>query len=203
VFNKPNYFFNKLVQITENITAAAAAFKEELTNFKSSEQLAAKMEEFEHAGDQHTHEIIQKLNATYMTPIEREDILEIATRLDDIVDGMEAAAMRFDMFQIHAVDQYILDFASNIEECAEQLEQAMKSLQHKKMREIRQYAVRINELENIGDKLMRDSVKSLFLHTTDPIEIIKYKEIYMILEGVSDSCEDVADILESIVMTNA
>jgi uncharacterized protein len=203
VFKKQNQFFDLLVQITENISAASAAFKEGLKNYTSGEKLAATIKVYEDEGDEKTHQIIRALNATYMTPIEREDILALATKLDDILDGMEAAANRFDMFHIQSVDNFMIDFAKNIQDCAEQLEFALKSLQRKKLLEIRQYTVRLNELENVGDKLMRDSIKSLFARTTDPVEIIKLKEVYEILEGVSDSCEDVADILESVVMTNA
>jgi predicted phosphate transport protein (TIGR00153 family) len=203
VFKKQNQFFDLLVQITENISAASAAFKEGLKNYTSGEKLAASIKVYEDEGDEKTHQIIRALNATYMTPIEREDILALATKLDDILDGMEAAANRFDMFHIQSVDNFMVEFAKNIQDCAEQLEYAMKSLQRKKLLEIRQYTVRLNELENVGDKLMRDSIKSLFARTNDPVEIIKLKEVYEILEGVSDSCEDVADILESVVMTNA
>jgi uncharacterized protein len=203
VFKKQNQFFDLLVQITENISAASAAFKEGLENYTSGEKLAASIKVYEDAGDDKTHQIIRALNATYMTPIEREDILALATKLDDILDGMEAAANRFDMFHIQSVDNFMIDFSKNIQDCVEQLEYAMKSLQKKKLLEIRQYTVRLNELENVGDKLLRDSIKSLFARTTDPVEIIKLKEVYEILEGISDSCEDVADILESVVMTNA
>ncbi|GIM44692.1 hypothetical protein DNHGIG_02410 [Collibacillus ludicampi] len=203
MFKKQNQFFDLLVQITENISAASAAFKEGLKNYTSGEKLAASIKVYEDEGDEKTHQIIRALNATYMTPIEREDILALATKLDDILDGMEAAANRFDMFHIQSVDNFMVEFAKNIQDCAEQLEYAMKSLQRKKLLEIRQYTVRLNELENVGDKLMRDSIKSLFARTNDPVEIIKLKEVYEILEGVSDSCEDVADILESVVMTNA
>lgn len=203
MFKKQNQFFDLLVQITENISAAAAAFKEGLKNYKDGERFAAIIKVYEDAGDEKTHQIIRALNATYMTPIDREDILALATKLDDILDGMEAASNRFDMFHIQSVDNFMLDFATNVEECSEQLKYALKSLQRKKLQEIRQYTVRINELENVGDRLMRDSIKSLFARTTDPVEIIKLKEVYEILESISDSCEDVADILESVVMTNA
>ncbi|MFC4768264.1 DUF47 domain-containing protein [Effusibacillus consociatus] len=203
MFKKQNQFFDMLVQVTENISAAAGAFQIGLKSYQNGEQLFTVIKSYEAAGDEYTHQIIRALNATYMTPIDREDILALATKLDDILDGMEAASNRFDMFHIQSVDNYMIDFAANIVDCAAQLEQAMKALQKRKMLEIRQYTVRINELENVGDKLMRDSVKSLFARTVDPVEIIKLKEVYEVLEGVSDSCEDVADILESIVMTNA
>jgi uncharacterized protein Yka (UPF0111/DUF47 family) len=146
--------------------------------------------------------MIRELNAFYLTPIDRVDLLTLITKLDDIVDGMNKAAMRFDMFSIHEVDSFMVSFVSNIKECVEQVECAVKSLAHKKLNEIRPYAIRINELENEADKLLRDAVKSIFTRTNDPVEVIKLREIYMFLEEVSDSCEDVADILESIIMTN-
>lgn len=192
-----------LLEVAENICNASKAFQSGLKNYQDGEQFFKEIKRYEEIGDEFTHRIIRALNATYMTPIDREDIHSLATRMDDILDGMEAAASRFDMFRIQTVDNFMTDFAINIVECATKLEQAMKALQKKKMIEIRQYTVAINELENIGDQLMRDSIRSLFARTTDPVEIIKLKEVYEILEGVSDSCEDAADILESIVMTNA
>ncbi|BCJ87855.1 DUF47 domain-containing protein [Effusibacillus dendaii] len=203
MFKKQNQFFDMLLQVTENISAAAAAFQKGLKNYQNGEQLFAAIKPFEAQGDEYTHQIIRALNATYMTPIDREDILALASKLDDVLDGLEAAANRFDLFHISAVDNFMHDFAANIMDCANELEQAMKALHRRKMLEIRQYTVRINELENVGDKLMRDSIKSLFARTSDPVDIIKYKELYELLEGISDSYEDVADILESIVMTNA
>lgn len=203
MFKRRNQFFDLLVQVTENLSVAAAEFKEGLRNYKSGDAFSAMMKIYENEGDEKTHQIIRALNSTYMTPIDREDILALASRLDDIIDGMEAAANRFDMFHIETVDHFMLDFATNIQECIDQLSAALKSLQHKKLLEIRQFTVRINELENVGDQLLQDSIKSLFARTNDPVEIIKLKEVYEIMEQVSDSCEDVADILESIVMTHA
>lgn len=203
MFKKQNQFFDMLLEVAENICNASKAFQSGLKNYQDGEQFFKEIKRYEEIGDEFTHRIIRALNATYMTPIDREDIHSLATRMDDILDGMEAAASRFDMFRIQTVDNFMTDFAINIVECATKLEQAMKALQKKKMIEIRQYTVAINELENIGDQLMRDSIRSLFARTTDPVEIIKLKEVYEILEGVSDSCEDAADILESIVMTNA
>lgn len=203
MFKKQYQFFDMLVQVTENISAAAIAFQKGLKNYENGEKFFAEIKPYEETGDDYTHQIIRALNATYMTPIDREDILDLASKLDNILDGMEAAANRFDLFHIQSVDNFMIEFAANIVACAEQLEHAMKALQKKRMLEIRQYTVNINELENVGDKLMRDSIRSLFARTADPVEIIKLKEVYELLEEVSDNCEDVADILESIVMTNA
>lgn len=203
MFKKSDKFFDMLVDITENILATSVAFKQGVKDFKDAEKFAVYIKGFEDKGDEKTHNIIRALNAAYMTPIEREDILTLSTKMDDIIDGLESAANRFDLYNIQSVDNYVVELAANIEESSEQLTHALKALQRRKMLEIRQYTVRINELENVADKLYRDAVKSLFARTNDPIEIIKHKEIYEILEGVTDSCEDAADILESIVMTNA
>ncbi|GAX88883.1 DUF47 domain-containing protein [Effusibacillus lacus] len=203
MFKKKNRFFDMLVRITENLLNAALVFQDGLKNYRNGDQLFLSIKPYETAGDEYTHQMIRELNATYMTPIDREDILALATKLDQILDGLEAAANRFDMFDIRTIDTFMLDFAANIVHCSGQLEQAMKALQKRNMLEIRQYTVRINQLENEGDKLMRDSIKSLFARTTDPVEIIKLKEVYEMLEEVSDSCEEAAQVLESIVMTNA
>lgn len=203
MFKKPDKFFDMLVQVTENISEAAVEFDKGLKQYNNGEALYRTIKAYEDKGDDLTHQIIRALNAAYMTPIEREDILSLATTMDDVLDGIETAASRFDLFLIESVDQFVLEFARIIIECAEQLQLALKALQNRKMLEIRQYTVKINELENVGDKLYRDAVKSLFARTNDPIEIIKIKEVYEVLEGITDSYEDAADILESIVMTNA
>lgn len=150
MFEKQKFFYNKLIEIAENITAATRFFNEGVKSFEdgNQRQFAEKMKEFEHRGDKHTQEMIHQLNTIYMTPIERVDILEVTAKLDDIVDGIEAAAARFEIFNMETVDEYILEFAANIAASVENIEQAMRLLKKKKLLDVRLLTVHINELEN-------------------------------------------------------
>jgi len=203
VMRKQNQFFELLVQITDNLLVAGKEFEAHLTNFTTASQFATSLKELEDVGDEYTHNIIRLLNATYITPIEREDILGLASTLDDILDGMEACAARFDLYDINETNPIMIAFASNINGCIRELSEAMEALRAKRLMTIRNNTKRINELENEGDKLLRGAIKSLLAQTNDALTVMKYKEIYELMESISDACEDVADLLESVVMTNA
>ncbi|WP_236404398.1 DUF47 domain-containing protein [Microaerobacter geothermalis] len=189
--------------MSHHITKTATMFREGLNNLDEPEQYADKIKEMETIGDEYIHTIIQGLNKTFATPLERDDILTLATTMDDIIDGLEACSSRIFLYNIKKADQYMKLFAENIEKSTYELSKAIELLTKKKLLPMRENTVRINEYENEGDEILRDSLKTLFTNVSDPIEIIKKKEIYEILEDVSDKCEDVADVLESIIMSNS
>jgi predicted phosphate transport protein (TIGR00153 family) len=164
---------------------------------------AKDMKEFEHKGDKCTHIILTELNKTFITPIEREDIMELIKKLDDVLDGIEACASRFEMYQITKADPYIRKFGECLRNSAQEIKSAIYLLTQKKLLAMQPHLVRINELENEGDDLMRQGIKHLFQNVKDPIELIKHKEIYERLEETTDSCEDVANTLVSIIMRNS
>jgi uncharacterized protein len=204
MFKRQTQFFDMLVDAVKHLHTAAVKFREALYagDFNVGE-FATSMKALESIADEKTHKIIAALNATYLTPIDREDILALASKIDDVMDGIEACASRFDLYDISQIDTIMKSFATNIERTVSQLVSAFSSLQSKRMTDIHQYCVSVNELEEEGDQLLRDGIKSLFKRETDPIMLIKVKEIYEILEDVTDSCEDVANVLETVVMTNA
>lgn len=201
---KKDVFLDKLSTIAENVKQAAQYFVDfKIKNESDLQEFAKQMKVYETKGDSFVHEITVALNKTFITPLEREDILALAIKLDDVLDGLEQAASRFEMYAITNADEYMIKFASQILEGTAEVENSTKLLVKRKLMDMRPHLIKINDVESICDDLLRTSIKNLFHTEKDPIKIIQYKEIYEILEQVSDSCEDVADTLETIIMRNA
>jgi uncharacterized protein len=191
-----------LVNITENMIEASTSFCDGIRDYKDAEQLVKQIKRYELIGDQLTQSVIRELNNLFLPPFDSVDILLLTTKLDDILDGIHETALRFDMYGIKLIDPFMLEFATNVEESVNQVGLAIKTLQQKKLNHIHAYIVKINDLEKVADKLLRDSIKSIFKRTNDSIEVLKLRDIYLFLEGISDSCEDVSNALETIVMKN-
>ncbi|BAU29182.1 hypothetical protein DFP93_11759 [Aneurinibacillus soli] len=201
---KRDVFLDMLATIAENVKESAQYFVDfKIRNEADLKKFATRMKEFETKGDTYIHEIIVALNKTFITPLEREDILELANTMDDILDGMEQCASRFEMYNITEADEYMITFAQKILESTEEVAKSTKLLNKKKLMDIRPHAIKINDIESQCDDLLRICIKELFTKEKDPIKIIQYKELYEVLESISDSCEDVADTLETIIMRNA
>ncbi|MBB6731185.1 DUF47 family protein [Cohnella zeiphila] len=204
MFRKKDIFFKTLEEMADLIVEAAERFASAMNGeLKNVGDFAVEMKEFEHKGDQLAHVIFTELNKTFITPIEREDILELTSLLDDVLDGIEANASRFDMYQVTQPDAYIRKFGDVLRRSALEIKSAIYLLTQKKLLAIQTHCVQLNELENEGDDLMRQGIKHLFQDVKDPIELIKLKDLYERLEQTTDSCEDVANILQSIIMRNS
>ncbi len=158
-------------------------------------------EEYEHTGDRLTHDLIKKLNQTFITQLDREDIHQLASRLDDVMDLIEAAATRMALYKIKRCTPEAKRLAALIHESAEEIVRAVQKL--KDLKNILPHCVEIDRLENVADHVSRDAIAALFTGGHDPVEIVKWKEIYETLETATDRCEDVADVLERIVLKNA
>lgn len=201
---KKDVFLDKLSTIAENVKQAAQYFVDfKIKSEQDLQDFSKKMKEYETRGDTYVHEITVALNKTFITPLEREDILALAIKLDDVLDGLEQAASRFEMYAITCADDFMVQFANQILESTLEVERSTTLLVKRKLMDMRPHLIKINDVESICDDLLRGSIKNLFIKEKDPIKIIQYKEIYEILEQVSDSCEDVADTLETIIMRNA
>jgi len=204
VFRKKDIFFKTLEEmadlIVETVDRFAAAVDGDLPDTAA---FAKEMKEYEHRGDNFAHLILTELNKTFITPIEREDIMALTKMLDDVLDGIEASASRFDMYQISKADPYIRKFGDCLRRSGLEIKSAIYLLTQKKLLAMQTHCVTLNELENEGDELMRQGIKNLFVNVKDPIELIKHKEIYERLEETTDACEDVANILQSIIMRNS
>ncbi|RUS43270.1 DUF47 domain-containing protein [Cohnella sp. AR92] len=204
MFRKKDIFFKTLEAmadlIQETVDRFADAVNGELGDVTA---FAKEMKAFEHRGDQFAHLIITELNKTFITPIEREDIMELTKLLDDVLDGIEACASRFDMYHISKPDSFIRKFGDVLRRSALEIKAAIYLLTQKKLLAMQTHCVKLNELENEGDDLMREGIKHLFQNVKDPIELIKFKDMYERLEETTDACEDVANTLQSIIMRNS
>jgi uncharacterized protein len=195
-------FFDLFEQQSQHIIKAAQLLHELVHTFSDARAKAHAIKEVEHQGDQITHEIVKKLNTTFITPIDREDIHDLATRLDDVLDYIEAAAERLVVYRIKATTSASRAMAEVIVQQTLVMDRAIKCLRTMDPG-FHEHAVEVNRLENTADNLLRDSLAALFDEQADPIEVIKWKEIYETMEIVTDRCEDVANVIEGIILKMA
>ncbi|MEX1029675.1 MAG: DUF47 family protein [Paenibacillaceae bacterium] len=203
VFKKKDFYFVTLESIADNLLKTSERFIIGIQQHGNNAAFAKEMKDFEHIGDEYTHAIYTALNKTFITPIDREDIVALASSLDDVLDGIEACASRFEMYDVTDYDAPINQFAEIIHKSVLEIQQAIRLLSTKKLLPIRIHTIKINELENQADDLLRSCIKDLFHNIKDPIELIKRKDIYEMLELATDACEDVANTMESIIMRNS
>lgn len=203
LFPKEVDFFELFEKVAENIAHAATLLVGIMENFSALVAWAKEIHELEQEGDLLTHDIIRKLNKTFITPIDREDIHALATTLDDIIDLIWAAVDRLTVFKLTASTKWAVTMSRDLLTTIEFVQKAIKKLREKNYSHIQEYCIEINKLENRLDREFRDALGHLFDEIKDPILIIKWKEIYEHLEDASDKCEDVANILESIVLKHA
>ncbi len=162
---------------------------------------AAKIRTLEERGDEIIHETYTRLNQTFITPLDPEDIHSLSSHLDDVLDGIEEAAYRMVAYRVEPIPSMVLELCKIVYSCAETLGQAFQALGSK--RPVLPFCIEVNRLEEVADQLGRNAVSELFRTETDPITLIKLKEIYEFLEQTTDACEDVADALQNVVVKNS
>jgi predicted phosphate transport protein (TIGR00153 family) len=203
-FKKVDKFSVLLSNISANLKESANFFTDyKLTNISDLKIFSEKMKEYETKGDTYVHEVIKELNDAFITPIEREDILHLAMIMDDVLDGLEGCAALFEMYSITNADDYMKKFVDAIQGSVLEIDKAVELLSNKKLKQIREHAIKIKDFESNCDNILRQSIKNLFTVEKDPIRIIQYKEIYENLEDIADYCQSVANTLETIIMKNA
>jgi uncharacterized protein len=194
-------FFDLFEEAAGNILRAAELLERMLRTYPEEGGLAREILICEQDGDRITHDIIRRLNQTFVTPIDREDIYQLASKLDDVVDFIEEVADFLGLYKIEAPMEQAQAMSRVLLDAARQVEQAMPRM--RKFGDIHHFTVEINRLENEGDRLMREALASLFQEGIDPIVVIRWKDIYDRLENGIDSTETVANILENIVIKNS
>jgi len=196
---KEEQYFALFIQMTVYISEAARELKEMLAD-KDHEyaEYVRRIKGLEHACDELTHSISTKLNKTFITPFDREDIYMMSTALDDIVDLINGGARSIIDFDIHEIKDYANDFADVIVRMAEQLREVVATLE--KPKNITQRLVEIHRLENEADDIYHAAISELFNGEHDPLTVLKWKEVYEKLEAAVDRCENVANIIESVVI---
>ncbi len=169
-----------------------------MVSFDRLEERAKELKDVEHKADLVTHEIFERLNRTFITPLEREDIHQLASNLDDVVDAAEAIGSRIVLFQVSKPTPEAIRLAEILTECGQQIEQAIDNL--KNMNSLMAFTVEINRLENEADSISRNVMADLFSGRHEVLDVLRWKEIYGRLENAADKCEDVANAVESIVV---
>jgi predicted phosphate transport protein (TIGR00153 family) len=198
---KDREFFGLFEEAAANLVRTAALLDEMLRHFPERSDMAAEIKAAENEGDRITHDIVHRLNQTFVTPIDREDILELASALDDVVDLAEEAADLLVLYKIEAPMEQAQTLARILVEACRQIEQAMPRMSS--FDSISHFVVEIHRLENDGDRVSREAVASLFETGIDPMVVIRWKDVFDRLEGAIDAAEHVADVLESVVIKNA
>lgn len=192
-------YFLFFSQMTAKIEEAAKLLTEMVASDDTEKrEFTKKIKTVEHDCDDLMHQITTKLNRSFITPFDREDIYTLSVALDDICDYIDAAARAIVMYDIRHLNQYIQKFAEIIHALSWQVHGAVSMLN--KPNGINAYFVEIHRLENEADDVYFKAIGALFSNPTDPIEVIKYKELYEILENATDLCESIANIIESIVL---
>jgi uncharacterized protein len=194
-------FFDLFEEAGTNTVRAADLLDQLLRNWPDNKELGRDLLICEQEGDRITHDLIRKLNNTFVTPIEREDILVLASGLDDIVDFTEEVADYLALYKIEAPMEQAQRLSHVLLQSTRQIAEAIPRLRG--FRDINHYVVEINRLENDGDRITREAVASLFDGGIDPMVVIRWKDIFERLEAAIDACERVAHILESVVIKNA
>lgn len=194
-------FFHMFAEMAGNLGDGARLLKQTLDTFQDVDKRVQELKAIEHRGDEMTHNILTKLNQTFITPFDREDIYRLASSLDDVLDFIYAAGVRLIMYKIKAAPEAASRLADIIVRQCDQLLPAVAGLE--KHDSVLDYCVEINRLENEADQVARSAIGALFDQETDPISLIKLKELYEVLETATDKAEDAANVLEGVVLKSA
>lgn len=196
---KEEAFFDLFKKAAHNMIEGSRLLKDMMENFHDLPNKAKKIKEVEHVGDGITHDIAMRLNQTFITPVDREDIHDLASALDDILDAVEAVADRFVIYKIARPTESAIRLADILYQASVAVGCGVDriGMSHAQIKEC---SVQVNSLENEADRVSRDAISGLFEKEMDPISVIKWKEIYETFEEGTDRCEDVANVLERIVL---
>lgn len=204
IFPKEIDFFEIFERAATNLTKSTSLLVSLMENFDNLEARSKEIYEVEQDGDMLTHDIMKKLNRTFVTPIDREDIHALASSMDDILDLVWGGVDRLLVFKIEKPTKEAIEIAKDLHETTAVLQKTIKELKVKNYSHVQEHCIEINRLENRIDRIFRDALGKLFEDfKDDPMLVIKWKEIYEHLEDASDRCEDVANVLEGIVLKNA
>ena len=196
-------YFDQFVQQMSLCKKAAQQLMSMIENYTNITAQADEIHDTEHTADTLVHEILEELNRSFITPIDREDIVSLVNKLDDITDSIEDVANLFDMLSITQIKPEALEMAKLILAGCETLFDAISEFTHyKNSKTLRDLTVEVNKAEEEGDRTHRSFIKALYQMETDPINLMKWKEIFDMMEKVLDDCEDVADLLDGLVIKN-
>jgi len=194
-------FFDLYNRAAENSVAIAERLDVLLERFPDERgEILGEVKELEHVGDRLTHEVVDLLNRTFVTPFDRDDMYRLAGALDDVCDHVDEAAAKIVGYGVREIRLQAREQARVIRQSAGKLADAVALLEG--FKDSRRQLIELRELEDVGDRILQDSVSSLFLANADPLEVIRWKDIHESLEEAVDACEHAADVLEAIVVKN-
>ena len=191
-------FFGDFVALADRIVSASTLLEKMLSSDPPAWDVALQIRQIEQECDSLTHQIIQRLNRTFVTPIDREDIHQLATSLDDVMDAIDAAATVVRRYRISSLRYGARELASLVWQSAMQVREAVDALEKRK--NVHERAVEVNRLENAADDILDEALRRLFEEEKNALTVMKWKEMLDLLEEATDRCEDVADVLEGVVV---
>ena len=194
-------FFRMFTDVSENLIEGARLLHDMLKNPTDLQSRTKRLQEVEHRGDEMTHDIIRMLNQTFITPFDREDIHRLTSSLDDVLDFVNGAAVRMALYRITAPPTAAADIAALIVSQSIELSKGVSLLETNQ--KVLDHCTEVNRLENEADRVSRRAIAELFEHEKDPIQLIKIKELYEVLETATDKAEDAANVLEAVVLKTA
>jgi predicted phosphate transport protein (TIGR00153 family) len=194
-------FFVLFQKQAENIVSGAQAFVSMLEHYTGVPEQVQIIKAIEHNGDEITHQIFRKLNQTFITPFDREDIHELCSTMDDVIDLVDAAASRFVLYRVNKVRTGTIELCKVLAAATVELKEAIYAMESpdKALHRV----IEINRLENESDRICRTLIAQLFEEEKNSVEIIKWKEIFEVIETAVDKCEDVSNVIESVILKNA
>ena len=198
-------FFDYFEKQSDTIVEGCKALQDLLDNYVDVAEKTKRIKAIEHNGDTITHDCLNRLHQTFITPLDRDDIHRLITRMDDILDLTEAVSQRLGIYEIDAIPPEAKSLAKVLVFGTERLGKAVRLLRNmRNSPQILAECIEINRIENEADSILRDAVAGLFKsHKNDPLYVIKWKELFELLESATDKCEDVANVLEGIVIEHA
>jgi predicted phosphate transport protein (TIGR00153 family) len=194
-------FFDLFAEVASNVTDGARLLTAILEDFDNIEVRIDKLKDIEHKGDDLTHSIMTKLNQTFITPFDREDIHRLSSAMDDVLDLVNAAGQRLLLYKIRSAPSAANELCKLIVRQSEELNKAVMKLE--KTKGVMDHCVEINRLEDEADRICREAIGKLFEHEEDAIQLIKMKELFEVLEAATDKAEDAANVLEAVVLKSA
>ncbi|MBM3783404.1 MAG: DUF47 family protein [Acidobacteria bacterium] len=195
-------FFELLNTQTRLINEAANVLLEGVRTGNSQLKLTEpRIQQYEHECDEILHDVFKRLNQTFITPLDPEDIHKLCSHLDDVMDGMEEASHCLTAYNVEPIPQPVIEICKFLVSAVSEMKSAVALIESN--RQIVEHCIEINRLEDQVDKIVRQAVVDLYNHEKDPIRVMKLKEIYDILEWTVDSCEDVSDVLQNVVVKNS
>jgi predicted phosphate transport protein (TIGR00153 family) len=195
---KEQDYFRLFSDLAANLDEAAQLLVKFMEDYGQAKAIGAAILEHEHVGDKILHDIVKRLNRSFITPIDREDIYDLVATMDEVLDNIEQATDAMVLYRVQAPTDYARRQAEVIAKAAAVLHQLIDDLE--KRTDLMERVISINSLENEGDRIVRDAIAALFDDDIDAREIIKWKDIYELLESAIDECEHVANVIESIVL---